>query len=86
MNLPDAALINRDLGTALLENKQSAEAMPYLERAVLLDPKCSEAHRGIGILLLEQDKISDGIAAFKRSVDSNPKNIRAWTDLADASF
>ena len=46
---PDSANLNFFVGDALLQTEQVEPAVPYLEKAVKLDPKLLPAHASLGL-------------------------------------
>lgn len=81
---PDWIDCLHDLGAALAENGQVAEAIPYLERARDLRPNSATVHMALGNAYLRVDRPSSARCAFQLSLaEQNDANAhiglaRAW--------
>ncbi len=62
---PDYAEAHLNLGTVLIEQGKSAEAIPHLERALRLNPDLAEAHCSLGAALKEQGKPDAALARLR---------------------
>ena len=57
-----------------------AEALPYYERAIELDPEFAPAHHFLAISLVGAGRAEDAIAAFDRAIELNPSKARVYVD------
>jgi superkiller protein 3 len=71
----DFAYAHFQLGYVYTALKQSKEARTEYERAVELDPKMSEAHLNLGVLLLDSDPVAS-VAPFTKAVALLPTQSR----------
>ncbi len=79
---PDDATAHLDLGKALLEYGQAAEAQQQLEEAARLAPANADAVRELGKALAVQQKNEEAIAAFERAIALAPQDWQAHANLA----
>ncbi len=59
-------------------------AMNDFRTSVQLDPKHGPAHRNIGFILLEQDRLDEGVVELKESIRINPSDWKANLNLGTA--
>ena len=88
---PDDADARLQLGTALAEAGQLAEALGQLQRSVALDPSLVRGHIRLGNLLRELSRTGEALEAFGRALELRPgdpfilSNLgNAWLDLSEA--
>jgi Flp pilus assembly protein TadD len=79
---PDDAAAHLDLGKALLEYGQAAEAQQQLEAALRLAPENVDALRELGKALAVQQENAQAIVAFERVVALAPQDWQAHANLA----
>lgn len=65
-------------GLALLAAKRPAEAGPYLQRAIEIDPNYAEGWENWAYFLKTQDRLDDAIAAHQRVAALRPGYARGW--------
>ncbi len=73
-----------DYGSFLLEHDRPAEAVPLLERAVKVAPRCAECHGKLGRALSRTGHANDGIEELRTAVNLAPKDPRLHYDLGRA--
>jgi tetratricopeptide (TPR) repeat protein len=73
-----------DLGISLLDQARAAEAQPFLERAVELDPKSAWAHEKLGMALVDNGDSARGIRELQLAVGLDPKDPKAHFELGHA--
>jgi tetratricopeptide (TPR) repeat protein len=78
---PDNAALLHDLGLALLNAGKPAPALPYLDRAVTLDPGLGQAHMLRGVAL-EATAQPGAASAYERAIASAPDLAEAYGRLA----
>lgn len=76
-----AGLVN--LGTVLLYNNKSEEALTYLRRAMQLAPKLPIIYYLAGIALYREEQLAEARAMFTRAVQLDPGNAEAFFYLAN---
>lgn len=54
----------------------------WLQRAIEIDPQCTRAHFGLGVLYEELGRTKDAIASYRRAVATDPSCLMALTNLA----
>jgi tetratricopeptide (TPR) repeat protein len=65
---PDNPLGERNLGDALLSSGRPEEALPFLEKAVQLNPKNSDRHANLGADLMLLGHLPDAVAEYQQAV------------------
>jgi tetratricopeptide (TPR) repeat protein len=81
---PTCWLAELNLGALLTESgKDDAQAFEHLNRAIALRPKCYDAYANIGVRLLAQGKVTEGIEHLQYAVQLAP--LRAPIRLAYAN-
>ena len=70
---PRNAAAYRNLGRALLDRSQNAEAEANLRRAVELDPASAGAHCDWGVALARLGKFDQAAAEFRRTLELDPR-------------
>jgi Flp pilus assembly protein TadD len=75
------ALRENDLGIALMERHQFAEALSRFQRACILNPQSDTGCLNIGIALLNMGQYQDAAAMLAKSAARDPDNPRPWFNL-----
>ena len=65
---PDDPKAHNNLGNALAEQGNTADAISHWREAIRLKPDYSEAHCNLGIALTEQGKLDDAIQYFEKAL------------------
>jgi tetratricopeptide (TPR) repeat protein len=73
-----------EVGTALGDAGDDAEAVPILERAVQTEPKSTASRYQLAVVLQRVDRVPDAIKLLKQVVDAEPHNYDALTNLGMA--
>lgn len=68
----------------LLEHDRPAEAVPLLERAVAVAPRCADCHGKLGRALNETGKPEQAISELRQAVALSPKDPKLHYDLGRA--
>ncbi|MHC4107968.1 MAG: tetratricopeptide repeat protein, partial [Planctomycetota bacterium] len=79
---PDKYRPQFNLGSTLGREGRIEEAMPFLRKALELDPGSSEAHNQLGSALLLRGESHKALAHYRNAVDLNPENAEAVYNLA----
>ena len=73
-----------DLGIFLLDQARAADAQPFLEKAVELDPQSPWAHEKLGMALAANGDSARGIRELQLAVGLAPKDPKAHFELGRA--
>ena len=65
----------------LKQRKDFPEAEHWFEESIRLDPKSSEAHNDLGVLLATTGNVRGAIASFRRAVQLYPKFSKHYANL-----
>ena len=78
---PDDVRLLLNLGGAFKELDRFEEALPILERAVLLDPRRHGAWSNLGTVCLELQRYDDAVAAFASALRLKPDHGPALSGM-----
>jgi len=73
-----------NLGAALVQQGQAAEAEAYLRRAIAIRPDFPEAQSGLGVALCMQGRLEEGVAHLERAIALEPGYRDAYRNLGEA--
>jgi tetratricopeptide (TPR) repeat protein len=73
-----------DLGIFLLDQARAADAQPFLERAVELDPQSAWAHEKLGMALVANGDAARGVRELQIAVGIAPNDPKAHFELGHA--
>jgi len=73
-----------DLGIVLLDQARAADAQPFLEKAVELDPKSAWAHEKLGMALVANGDPNRGVRELQLAVGLAPNDPKAHFELGHA--
>jgi Flp pilus assembly protein TadD len=73
-----------DLGIFFLDQARTADAQPFLEKAVELDPKSAWAHEKLGMALVANGNSARGIRELQLAVGLAPNDPKAHFELGHA--
>ena len=73
-----------DLGSLLLDQKRTAEALPLLQKAIAINGASAIAHEKLGRALLGSGKPADAVRELEKAVELDPKNARPHFELGRA--
>ena len=82
--LPDSAEIDRNIGLALADTGDRAEAVDYLRRAIRINPDDAAAQHALGSLLLEYGNAAEAADHFRAALRARPDSAAAHNDLGVA--
>jgi len=82
--LSDSAEIDRNIGLALADTGERAEAVDYLRRAIRINPDDAAAQHALGSLLLEYGNPSEAADHFRAALRARPDSAAAHNDLGVA--
>ncbi len=82
--VPNFADAHNNLGNALKEQGELAEAVASYRKAVSLKPDHAEAHYNLGNALKEQGKLAGAVASYEKAISLKPDYARAHNNLGDA--
>ncbi len=75
---------HNNLGLALAEQGQLAEAIQHYQRALQLKPDYAAAHNNLGVALADQGKLAEAIAHYQQALQLNPGYPEAHNNLGFA--
>jgi Tfp pilus assembly protein PilF len=81
---PDAWMAHNNLGSVLLQNGRTDEAITHFQRALQIRPEDAAAHNNLGAIFLKADKVADAIAEFQAALQIEPKYAAARANLGGA--
>jgi Tfp pilus assembly protein PilF len=71
-------------GRALNSQRKHAEALPYFQRARLLDPSSFDAWFNLAHTLSRLKRYAEALPAHERATQLDPNIAAAWTDIGNA--
>lgn len=74
----------QNLGSTLAHHGRSDEAVPYLERALQLDPMAEYAVENLGLIRLDEGRYAEAISLLKKRIERRPKDAISRVNLAKA--
>jgi predicted O-linked N-acetylglucosamine transferase (SPINDLY family) len=80
---PDYAEVHNNLGNALKDRGQIAEAVACYRRAVQLRPDYAGMHNNLGVALQQQGDIDQAIVCYRRALQLNPDHAGAHSNLGN---
>ncbi len=83
---PEAALVRTNLGGALVNHGDLAEAEAVFSEVVRLQPDEPSHHMRLGYTRARQHKLADAEAAFRMAIRLKPDAFNAFIDLAGVLF
>ncbi len=86
---PNTSLAEASLGDALLKEGRAREAIPYYEKALVLQPDDAEARNNLAYSLRQSGRLDEAIAQFRKVVElrsrhADPKKADAYSNLGRA--
>ena len=79
---PDNPRAHNNLGLALAQRGQLAEATARFAHAASLDPDYAQAHNNLGIALAKQGRLEEAVAHYRRALALEPGYAKAHNNLA----
>lgn len=73
-----------DYASFLLEHDRPGEAIPLLEKAVTVAPRCAQCHGKLGRALAETGKAKQGVEQLRTAVTLSPQDPKLHYDLGRA--
>ena len=77
---PDALY---DLGVLLGEQGRYADALPFFERLVVVNPQRAAGHHALGAVLLQLNRMTEASDCFHKALSLDPNLVEAHTDLGN---
>jgi tetratricopeptide (TPR) repeat protein len=75
---PDSAALQLELAAKLADQVTLEEAIPALDKAIELDPRCAEAYVQRGRIHWMNDRYKAAIADLTRAIELDPNNADAY--------
>src|SRR5262249_7364223 len=72
------------LGAALVQQKRPLEGVPYLQRAVSLDPKEKQAWNYLGIAFQRAGSLQEAAGYYRKALEVDPDYAPALQNLKQA--
>ena len=72
------------LGLAYFQDGKPARAVPYLQRALALQPDLPGASFNLGIVLQKMERYEEAIACFEKAIAAEPRDADAHNAMASA--
>jgi tetratricopeptide (TPR) repeat protein len=69
--------ISSYVGRLLLEQKRPDDALPWLQRALAMQPDNAQVHRDLGNVLLQKGRVDLAIAHCRRAIELEPNDPQA---------
>jgi protein O-mannosyl-transferase len=80
--VPDNYIARFNLGTALVEQGRSAEAIPQFQATLRLNPNDGEACGSLATALAEGGQIDDAVIFYQKALSLNPDDFESCINLA----
>jgi tetratricopeptide (TPR) repeat protein len=81
---PDNVLCNNLMGMLYRQLRRYDEAIPYIEKAIALQPRDAKAHSNLGQALLMQGKFAESMTSFQNALSLDPNLETAQVGLQRA--
>ena len=81
-DLTAIALYHSNHGAELLRAGQMPEALPWLRKAVAIDPELGDAWVDLGVGLRRAGDLDGAESAYRRALEVNPQGASAYQNLA----
>ncbi len=79
---PECYVCLNNLGNALVRAGRNAEAPPYFEAAMRVQPESADAHANLGTVAMQQGRNADARREFDRALALEPTHPVAHTNIA----
>ena len=76
------ALFHSNRGGELLRSGKQGEALPWLRKAVTIDPELSGAWINYGVALRRNGDLAEAEAAYRKALEVDPEAVSAYQNLA----
>ena len=83
---PDNVLCNNLMGMLYRQLRRYDEAVPYIEKAIALEPRDAKAHSNLGQALLMQGKFAESMTSFQNALSLDPNLETAQVGLQRAQL
>lgn len=82
LKIPENAREEYEKGMKLYQKENQLEkGLEHLRKAVELHPKFSQAHYGIGLLLMDLDRLDEAVGSLERAIAESPSTVPAYFPL-----
>lgn len=82
LKIPENAREEYEKGMKLHQKEgQLEEALDHLRKAVELHPKFAQAHYGMGLLLMDLDRLDEAAGSLERAIIESPEMVPAYFPL-----
>jgi tetratricopeptide (TPR) repeat protein len=80
---PDSATAHYNLAVSLAGSGELAEAEDHFRATIEKEPS-SRAHAALGIVLIQQQRVDEGVASLRKAIEIDPGNAAAYAQLGTA--
>ena len=81
---PQCSIAHLNLGLALAQRGEAAQAVVQYEKALKIDPDCAEAHEDLGVLQLRAGKTDEAMENFRSALALRPDFGDAYGNIGTA--
>ncbi len=82
LKIPENAREEYEKGMKLYQNENQLEmGLDHLRKAVELHPKFAQAHYGMGLLLMDLDRLDEAAGSLERAIAESPEMVPAYFPL-----
>ncbi|MBX9876874.1 MAG: tetratricopeptide repeat protein [Candidatus Obscuribacterales bacterium] len=83
MQLEDSGRTYAKMGDLALRVGQTPTALNWYQQAIVKDPDCAQAHRQLGLLLLNQKDLTGAVTSLRKALILNPNDTAAGQALVE---
>lgn len=83
MQLEDSGRTYAKMGDLALRVGQTPTALNWYQQAIVKDPDCAQAHRQLGLLLLNQKDLTGAVTSLRKALILNPNDTAAGHALVE---
>ncbi len=77
------SLAHNNLGSVLLQKKETEKAMAEFQRALQINPNDAEAHDNLGSAFLQDNQVDKAMEEYEKALQINPRLVSAHYNLGN---
>jgi len=81
--VPESNIAHNNLGDAMFELGELAEAMKHYRQALRINPNYATAHNNLGNAMLERGELGEAIKHYRQALRINPAYVEAHNNLGN---